>query len=129
MSWCIVSVYPAASARIDDFPFYVGRDPENRTNCLALPNRTVSRNQFVLERRLRGLVYRNLSRNAPATLDGAVVVGERKLDPSAIHVVRMGEAFAIIGTNADAVEQMAMQLASELYFANDGSEEYCRLKK
>ena len=118
MNWYLESLYPVASAKIDTFPFYVGRGPENQENCLILLNQTISRNQFVLESRLRGVFYKNLSKTSPAELDGVIVVGERKLESNITHVIHMGDVSVVIGTNASAVKQMAMQLASERYLVN-----------
>lgn len=129
MNWYLESLYPVASAKIDTFPFYVGRAPENQENCLILLNQTVSRNQFVLESRLRGVFYKNLSKTSPAELDGVIVVGERKLESNITHVIHMGDVTAVIGTNASAVKQMAMQLASERYLVNHNGEEYGPMKE
>ena len=129
MNWYIESLYPAASTKIDYFPFYVGRDLENQENCLILLKQTVSRRQFVLESRLLGVYYKNLSKTAPAELDGVVVDGERKLDPNITHVIHMGDVSVVIGTNASAVKQMAIQLASERYLVNHNGEEYGPMKE
>jgi hypothetical protein len=129
MNWYLESIYPVASAKIDTFPFYVGRAPENLENCLILLNQTVTRNQFVLESRLRGVFYKNLSKTSPAELDGVIVVGERKLESNITHVIHMGDVSVVIGTNVSAVKQMAMQLASERYLVNHNGEEYGPMKE
>lgn len=129
MNWYLESFYPVASAKIDTFPFYIGRSPENKESCLIFSNETVSRNQFVLESRLRGVFYKNLSKTSPAELDGVTVVGERKLESNITHVIHMGDVSVVIGTNASAVKQMAMQLASERYIVNHNGEEYGPMKE
>lgn len=129
MDWYMTSVYPSASTKVDEFPFYVGRDPEHQESCLVLLNQTVSRDQFVLESRLRGVFYKNLSKTSPAQLDGVIVVGDRKLETNITHVVHMGDVTVIIGTDAAAVNQMAAQVASEQYLVNLNGEEYGPMKE
>ena len=129
MDWFIISIYPEAYTKIDTFPFYVGRQPEQQENCLILLNPTVSREQFVLESRLRGVFYKNLSGSSPAQLDGVVSDGECKLDPNITHVIHMGDVTVVIGTDLGAVKQMAAQLASERYLVNHNGEEYGPLKE
>ena len=129
MDWFIISIYPEACTKIDTFPFYVGRQPEQQENCLILLNQTVSREQFVLESRLRGVFYKNLSGSSPAQLDGVVSDGECKLDPNITHVIHMGDVSAVVGTDFEAVKQMAAQLASERYLVNHNGEEYGPMKE
>lgn len=124
MKWYVVSIYPDASVTVEDFPFYVGRDPDHTESCLKLSNQTVSRHQFMLESRLRGLFYKNLSQSSPASLDGVVVTGECKLEPRVPHIVRMGEVTAVIGSDLNAVNQMASQIAAESYVVIHNGEEY-----
>lgn len=129
MDWFIISIYPEACTKIDTFPFYVGRQLEQQENCLILLNPTVSRKQFVLESRLRGVFYKNLSGSSPAQLDGVVSDGECKLDPNITHVIHMGDVSAVVGTDFGAVKQMAAQLASERYLVNHNGEEYGPMKE
>lgn len=129
MNWFFISIYPEACTKIDTFPFYVGRQPEQQENCLILLNPTVSRKQFVLESRLRGVFYKNLSGSSPAQLDGVVSDGECKLDPNITHVIHMGDVSAVVGTDFGAVKQMAAQLASERYLVNHNGEEYGPMKE
>lgn len=129
MEWHVFSVYPNANAKVSKFPFFVGRAPENAENGLVLLNQTISRNQFVLESRLKGVFYKNLSEGFPGELDGVVVTGDCKLDPKVTHVVRMGDASVVIGSDYGAVKKLADQMASELYLVNHNGEEYGPLKE
>ena len=131
MEWFMTSIYPSASTKVDEFPFYVGRGPEDehQQSCLILLNQTVSREQFVLESRLRGVFYKNLSKTSPAQVDGVIIVGEKKLEPNITHIVHMGDVSVVIGTDSGAVNQMAAQLASERYLVNYNGEEYGPMKE
>lgn len=124
--WFMASIYPVTSVKIDKFPFYVGRAPGNN---LLLSDLTVSREQFVLEVHTGDVFYKNLSQTSPGELDGVSVVGERKLESGVTHVVHVGSCFLVIGTNADAVSQKSMQLASERYIVNHNGEEYGPMKE
>lgn len=124
MDWYISSVYPSANAKVDEFPFYVGRDPERQESCLILLNQTVSRNQFVLESRVRGVYLKNLSQGSPSKLDGVAIMDECKLDPNSTHVIQIGEVSVVVGTNRPAVEQMVLQLASNQYVVKYNGEDY-----
>lgn len=124
MKWYIVSVCPNVNVTVDKFPFYVGRDPDNKENGLVLGNQTVSRNQFLLESRLRGVFYKNLSKGSPAQLDGVIISDEHKLEPGVPHVVNMGYIYVVIGSDRNSVNQMSLQIASERYMVNLNGEEY-----
>jgi hypothetical protein len=129
MLWFISSVFPSKNARIDKFPFYVGRNEDHSSNGMVIQNATVSREQFVLESRLRGLYYKNLSKNSPAELDGVIVVGERKLEAGKPHIVHMGDVTVVLGSDSNVVSQMAAQIASECYIVNYNGEEYGPMKE
>lgn len=129
MQWHIVSVFPVAITTVDEFPFYVGRDPEHKERCLIILNPTVSRDQFVLESRLGRLFYRNLSKSSPASVDGVVVDRDRRLEPGAPHVIQMGDVSVVVGSEHDSVDQLAMQIASESYVVVLKGEEYGPMKE
>lgn len=129
MEWCLAVVHPRQNAKISKFPYYVGRDPAHADDGMVISDQTVSRAQFVLESRLRGLFYKNLSQSSPAELDGVVVAGDQKLDQGSPHVVRMGDVTLVMGSDARAVDQMASQIASECYIVNHNGDEYGPMKE
>lgn len=129
MEWFLSSVYPNTSARIDKFPFYVGREPGYKKNCLRISAPTMSRNQFAIESRSRGYYYKNLSQNSPATLDGVVVDDSHVLSQSVPHVVIAGDVTIVVGTDSSVVATKAGEIASSLYFVNHNGEEYGPMKE
>ncbi len=129
MEWCLAVVHPRQNAKISKFPYYVGRDPAHADDGMVISDQTVSRTQFVLESRLRGLFYKNLSQSSPAELDGVVVAGDQKLAQGSPHVVRMGDVTLVMGSDARAVDQMASQIASECYIVNHNGDEYGPMKE
>lgn len=129
MEWYAVAIYPSQSAKIGKFPYYVGRDPSHANDGMVIPNQTVSREQFVLESRLRGVFYRNLSVGSPAELDGVVVGGEARLGKGSPHTVQMGNVIVVIGSDSDSVNQTAAQIASERYVVDYNGEEYGPMKE
>jgi len=129
MEWFAASIYPSQNAKIDKFPYFIGRDPDHAADGMVILDQTVSREQFVLESRLRGLFYKNLSKNSPAELDGVIVVGERKLEAGTPHIVHMGDVTVVLGSDANSVSQMAAQIASECYIVNHNGEEYGPMKE
>lgn len=129
MEWCLAVVHPRQNAKISKFPYYVGRDPAHAGDGMVISDQTVSRTQFVLESRLRGLFYKNLSQSSPAELDGVVVAGDQKLAQGSPHVVRMGDVTLVMGSDARAVDQMASQIASECYIVNHNGDDYGPMKE
>jgi hypothetical protein len=129
MKWFITSVYPAKKTTIDKFPFFVGRNENHSLDGMVFQDMTVSRDQFVLESRVRGLVYKNLSKNSPAELDGKVVYGECKLGVGTPHVVNMGNVIVVIGSDSNMVNQMVMHIASERYIVNHDAADFGLLKE
>lgn len=129
MKWFAEVIYPSQNAEICKFPYYVGRDPVHANDGMVIHDQTVSREQFVLESRLRGLFYRNLSKSSPAELDGVIVVGERKLEGGMPHIIHMGDVTVVLGSDNNSVSQMAAQIASECYIVNHNGEEYGPMKE
>lgn len=129
MEWFAASIYPTQSVRINKFPYYVGRDPDHAEDGMVILDQTVSREQFVLESRLRGLFYKNLSKGSPAELDGVIVVDERKLEPGTPHIVHMGGVTLVLGTDSNSVNQMVAQMAAECYVVNHNGEEFGPMKE
>ena len=123
MEFYLICVHPNIEIEINQFPFYIGRKPDAGKYIGAIEEPTVSRNQFVIEARLRGYFYRNLSDGSPAEFDGEVVEGERKLSAGEVHVLQMGSVTAVLGSDYDSVRKHAAQLASELYMVKNGGEE------
>ena len=129
MKWFITSVYPSKKTTIDKFPFFVGRNENHSLDGMVFQDMTVSLDQFVLESRVCGLVYKNLSKNSPAELDGKVVYGECKLGVGTPHVVHMGNVIVVIGSDSNMVNQMVMHIASERYIVNHDAEDFGLLKE
>lgn len=129
MAWHLICIHPKADVVVDEFPFSIGRDPENQKSCLIITNQSVSRNQFSLELRQGGLYYRNLSERFPAELDGVLIVGDRALAPDTIHIVRIREVIILIGTDHGALEDAARRMENSLFMAYDDDGEYGPLRK
>ena len=128
MKWFAISIYPSSYSEIRKLPFYVGRSPDYAGNGMVIPNLTVSRKQFVLESRAHDLVYKNLSNHSPAEVDGVLVLGERKLDADQTHVIIMGNATVVLGSDNHSVQQLATQIASEYYIVYHNGEEFGPIK-
>ena len=115
MSWHVVCLMPNINETVDEFPFYVGRLPGPTANCVVIDDPTVSRQQFSLEKRLRGVYYVNRSAENAAELDGEVVQRDKRLDPSQLHVVKMDDIVVVMGTDPEKVAHAALTYSAELY--------------
>lgn len=128
MTLYLISVYPYNRIKIDHYPFYVGRDPDHKNNCLILNNQTVSRNQFLIDSGFLGTRYKNLSDNSPAQLDNVIVTGERKLDTKVPHVIQIADLSIVLGSDLNLVDQISRQIASEQYIVSHNGEAYGPMK-
>ncbi|MGN0851994.1 MAG: FHA domain-containing protein [Kiritimatiellia bacterium] len=113
--WYVICLLPDFIMRVNEFPFYVGREPGESENCVVVDEPSISRKQFLLERRDDGqLWYVNRSGTNKGRIDG-VYADELPLSPDAVHVLRVGGIVIGLGTQVEAVAQVVADKSVDLY--------------
>lgn len=118
----IFTIYPQTNVCINNYPFFVGRKPLNEENCLKILDFTVSRNQFVIERTKKGILYKNLSNSTPCEVDGSVITGEILLEESKTYVIHVGSLYLVLGFNYELTKAKAQEISSCLYVVETDDE-------
>ena len=120
MAYYLLCVYPWKVSKVDANPYYVGRalNPGREGRTVPLP--CLSSFQFRLSRTgFFGLLYENLSRNSPATVDGVVELSAHKLFTKGDRaVIEAGGTVFFLGNDPEQLIQNARVYGQDRYIVN-----------
>lgn len=115
VDWYIICLLPNFIMKVNEFPFYAGREPGESDNCVVIDEPSISRKQFLLEVREDGrLWYVNRSETNKGRIDGQYP-DELSLDADAVHILRVGGIVIGLGTQVEAVAQVVADKSVDLY--------------
>lgn len=115
LDWYVICLLPNFIMKVNEFPFYAGREPGESENCVVIDEPSISRKQFLLEMREDGqLWYVNRSETNKGRIDGQYP-DELPLSPDAVHILRVGGIVIGLGTQVEAVAQVVADKSVDLY--------------
>lgn len=115
LDWYVICLLPDFIMKVNEFPFYAGREPGESENCVVIDEPSISRKQFLLEKREDGQVwYVNRSETNKGRIDGQYP-DAIPLAADAVHILRVGGIVIGLGTQVEAVAQVVADKSVDLY--------------
>lgn len=122
MQWYLVCSNPKKVIKLSDFPIIVGRDPQG-DNVVRFGDRSISREQFVLDLKFGSLYLDNCVPENPTAVDGTDIEGRIKL-VKGNHIVYAGFTTIGVGTDCDSLCRMVEEDNQNYFCVQENGEEF-----